>query len=66
MNQTKKIKNLSLLLAMTKNRVVAYQWVHESVSNVEIYHFWWQVLRDFPMIVRRQRMAGNLPENLQR
>ena len=49
---------------MTKNRVVAYQWVHESVSNVEIYHFWWDVLKDFPLEVSIQRRSDLLPDNL--
>lgn len=49
---------------MTKNRIVAYQWVVDSVSHIEVYHFWNTVLKEFPVVVRNRRMNQTLPLDL--
>jgi len=49
---------------MTKNRVVAYQWVMQPVSHVEMFHFWHTVLTEFPMVANRRKFFQTLPENM--
>lgn len=60
-----RIKNVTLQLAMTKNRVVGYQWVLGSVTNLDVFEFWYTIMTQFPIRVRNMRANGTIPQNLQ-
>lgn len=49
---------------MTKNRVVAYQWIRGGVTHIEVLSFWQTVMKNFHIGMRDLKNRKRYPDNL--
>jgi len=57
--------NITLHLAMTRKRILGFQWVKETLTHVEVFHFFHELLTRFPVVVRNRSMNRTLPADLE-
>jgi len=61
---TVRIDNITLHLAMTRHRIIAFQWIKETVTHVEVLDFFNEIITRYPGTVREMTREGTLPEDL--